>query len=147
MSDIKIAIGADHGGYQLKNKIIDYLKENGYEVKDFGTNSPESVDYPVIAKEVSKSIVNGNFDRGILVCGTGLGMAIVADKIKGIRAIACSDTCSAKYSRLHNDANVLCFGERIIGSELAKDIVKIWLETDFEAGRHQRRVDMMETEA
>lgn len=144
MDKKKIAIGSDHGGFNLKNKILKFLQENNYEVKDFGTFSAESVDYPVIAKEVCEEITNGNFERGILICGTGLGMSIAANKIKGIRAICCSDTTSAKYSRLHNDANILCFGERIIGEELAKDITEIWLNTDFEEGRHKKRVDMFE---
>ena len=144
MKNLKIAIGSDHGGYLLKAKIVDFLKEEGYEVKDFGTNSPDSVDYPLIAKAVSNQIVEKKYDMGILICGTGLGMSISANKIKGIRAIACSDTCSARYSRAHNNANVLCFGERIIGEELAKDICKIWLETEFEGGRHLNRINMFE---
>lgn len=144
MKNLKIAIGSDHGGYLLKAKIIDFLKEEGYEVEDFGTNSPDSVDYPLIAKTVSNEIVQKNCELGILICGTGLGMSISANKIKGIRAIACSDTCSARYSRAHNNANVLCFGERIIGEELAKDICKIWLETEFEGGRHLNRINMFE---
>lgn len=144
MNNNKIAIGADHGGFNLKNKILKFLQEEGYEVKDFGTFSAESVDYPVIAKNVCKEIQEGTFKRGILICGTGLGMSIAANKRKGIRAICCSDTTSAKYSRLHNDANILCFGERIVGEELAKDIAKIWLKTDFEQGRHKKRVEMFE---
>lgn len=144
MEKLNIAIGADHGGYILKEKIINFLKKENYEIKDFGTNTPESVDYPIIAKTISNEITIGNFDRGILICGTGLGMSIAANKVKGIRAIACSDTCSAHFSRAHNNANVLCLGERIIGEELAKDICKIWLETDFEAGRHLTRINMFE---
>lgn len=144
MEKIKVAIGSDHGGYILKEKIVNFLKSENYEVKDFGTNSPESIDYPLIAKEISGEILKGNFDRGILICGTGLGMSIAANKIKGIRAIACSDTCSARFSRAHNNANVLCFGERIVGEELAKDICKIWLQTEFEGGRHLNRINMFE---
>ncbi len=144
MSKLKVAIGSDHGGYILKEKIINFLKSENYEIEDFGTNSCESVDYPLIAKEISGEITKGNFDRGILICGTGLGMSIAANKVKGIRAIACSDTCSARFSRAHNNANVLCFGERIIGEELAKDICKIWLETEFEGGRHLNRINMFE---
>lgn len=144
MKKLSIAIGADHGGYILKEKIIKFLLNENYEVKDFGTNSPESVDYPVIAKTVANEITTGNFDRGILICGTGLGMSIAANKVKGIRAIACSDTCSAHFSRAHNDANVLCFGERIVGEELAKDICKTWLQTEFEEGRHLTRINMFE---
>ncbi len=144
MKEKVIAIGADHGGYQLKSKIVLFLEESGYVVKDFGTFSPKSIDYPLIAKDVSKSILNSEADLGILICGTGLGMSIAANKIKGIRAIACSDTCSARYSRAHNNANILCFGERIVGEELAKDICRAWLTTEFEAGRHQKRVEMFE---
>ena len=144
MEKLKIAIGSDHGGYILKEKIVAFLKSQNYELKDFGTNSAESIDYPLIAKEISNEIINGNFDRGILICGTGLGMSIAANKVKGIRAIACSDTCSARFSRAHNNANILCFGERIIGEELAKDICKIWLETEFEGGRHLNRINMFE---
>lgn len=144
MEKLSIAIGSDHGGYILKEKIVKFLDTENYEVKDFGTNSPESIDYPVIAKTIANEVVSGNFDRGILICGTGLGMSIAANKVKGIRAIACSDTCSAHFSRAHNDANILCFGERIIGEELAKDICKIWLKTEFEEGRHLTRINMFE---
>lgn len=144
MKKLTVAIGSDHGGYILKEKIVKFLKEENYEVKDFGVYSPASVDYPEIAKSVAKEVVAKNFDRGILICGTGLGMSIAANKVKGIRAVACSETCSARFSRLHNDANILCFGERIIGEELAKDISKIWLETEFEEGRHLKRICMLE---
>lgn len=146
MKKTRIAIGADHGGYILKEKIVKFLEQENYKVKDFGTNSPESVDYPVIAKSVTSEITSKNADKGILICGTGLGMSIAANKVKGIRAIACSDTCSAHFSRAHNNANVLCFGERIVGEELAKDICKIWLETEFEEGRHLNRINMFEEE-
>ncbi len=144
MEKFRIAIGSDHGGYILKEKLIKFLTSLEYDVKDFGTNSDESIDYPVIAKEVASEVAKGNFDRGILICGTGLGMSIAANKVKGIRAIACSDTCSAKYSRAHNNANILCLGERIIGEELAKDITKIWLKQGFEGGRHLNRINMIE---
>lgn len=144
MNEKKIAIGADHGGFQLKAKLAQFLTDQGYEVKDFGTFTSESVDYPIIAKEVSAAILNNDVSKGILVCGTGIGMSISANKIKGIRAVVCSDTCSAHYSREHNDANILCFGERIVGEELAKDICTVWLNAKFEGGRHQRRVDMFE---
>lgn len=144
MKKTSIAIGSDHGGYILKEKIVKFLEKENYEVKDFGTNTPESVDYPVIAKTVANEITAGNFDKGILICGTGLGMSIAANKVNGIRAIACSETCSAHFSRAHNDANILCFGERIVGEELAKDICKIWLQTEFEGGRHTNRINMFE---
>ena len=141
----KIAIGCDHGGFNLKNKIIEYLSKKGVEVKDFGTYTIESCDYPVIAKEVAKEVAAGNFDNGILVCGTGLGMSLVANKVKGIRAVTCFDATTARMSKSHNNANILCLGERITGEYLALDIVETWLKTDFEGGRHKRRVDMFET--
>ena len=141
----KIAIGCDHGGFNLKNKIIEHLEKKGVEVKDFGTFTIESCDYPVIAKEVAKSVAGGAFENGILVCGTGLGMCIAANKVKGIRAVTCFDATTARMSKSHNNANILCLGERITGEYLALDIVDIWLKTDFEGGRHKRRVDMFET--
>ncbi len=141
----KIAIGCDHGGFNLKNKIIEYLSKKGVEVKDFGTYTIESCDYPVIAKEVAQEVAAGSFDNGILVCGTGLGMSIVANKVKGIRAVTCFDATTARMSKSHNNANILCLGERITGEYLALDIVQTWLKTDFEGGRHKRRVDMFET--
>lgn len=140
----KLIIGCDHGGFNLKNKIIEYLNENGYEVEDIGTYSTDSCDYPVIAKQLAQKISDGIYNKGILVCGTGLGMSIVANKFKGVRAVTCTDTCSARMSRSHNDANVLCLGERITGEYLALDIVDIWLSSEFSGGRHQRRVDMFE---
>lgn len=140
----KLIIGSDHAGYLLKNKLFDYLKEQGFEIVDAGTYSEESCDYPVIARDVANKIVNGNYNFGILVCGTGVGMSIVANKVKGIRAAVVSDTCSAKLSRQHNNANILCIGSRIVGESLAKDIVDIWISTDFAGERHQRRVSMIE---
>lgn len=144
MRKLKIAVGADHGGYELKEKIKPYIQELGYEFQDFGTHDTNSIDYPLIAKEVARKVAEKEFDRGIIVCGSGLGVAIAANKVKGIRAVTCSDTYCAKMSRLHNDANVLTMGGRVINSELACEIVKIWLETEFEGGRHQKRVDMLE---
>lgn len=145
METKKIIIGSDHAGFNLKNKIINYLTGEGYEVVDNGTHSSISVDYPIIAKDTAKKVASGEFERGILICGSGIGMSIVANKIKGIRAVVCSDTTSAKFSRLHNNCNILCFGERIVGEYLAKDICKIWLETEFEAERHLKRVNMIES--
>jgi ribose 5-phosphate isomerase B len=139
---IKIGFGCDHGGINLKNKLIEVLK-NDYEFIDYGTYTNESTDYPIHAKKVADAVVNGEVDKGIICCGSGVGVSIAANKVKGIRAVVCSDTTSAKYSRLHNDANILCMGERIVGALLAEDIAKVWLETDFEGGRHQRRVDML----
>ena len=140
----KIIIGSDHAGFNLKSKIIVYLRELGYEVTDNGVNSAEPFDYPYMAKEVANKVASGEYTKGILICGTGIGMSITANKVKGIRAVVCSDTTSAKLSRQHNDANILCFGERIIGEYLAKDICKIWLETEFQAERHLRRVNLIE---
>ena len=144
MENLKIAIGSDHGGYEYKEQIVSHLKEKGYECVDVGTYSTDSCDYPVIARAVTTKITTGEADRGILICGTGIGMSIVANKVNGIRAALCGDTFSARASRAHNNSNVLCLGERVIGINLAMDIVDIWLESKFEGGRHQRRVDMME---
>lgn len=144
MENLRIAIGSDHGGYEYKEQIVSYLKEKGYECVDVGTYSTDSCDYPVIARAVTTKITTGEADIGILICGTGIGMSIVANKVKGIRAALCGDTFSARASRAHNNSNVLCLGERVIGINLAMDIVDIWLESKFEGGRHQRRVDMME---
>lgn len=140
----KIIIGSDHAGFELKNKLTEYLKNEGYDVTDGGTHTRESCDYPIIAKQVSQEITAGNYDKGILICGTGIGMSITANKIKGIRAAVVSDTCSAKFSRQHNNANILCLGSRIIGEELAKDITDIWLKSEFLADRHSKRLDMIE---
>jgi len=139
----KIALGADHGGYQLKEEIKKWLSERKeqYEVKDFGTFSTDSCDYPDIAKPVAEAVAAGECALGILVCGTGIGVSIVANKIPGIRAALCGDTFSAKASREHNDANILTLGERVIGRGLALEIVEAWLTTPFAGGRHQRRVD------
>lgn len=138
-----LIIGSDHAGFELKNKIISHLEAQGIKIQDAGTYSKDSCDYPVIAQEVAQNISDNHFEKGILVCGTGIGMSIMANKTKGIRAAVVSDTCSAKMSRLHNDSNILCLGERIVGEELAKDIVDIWLNTNFLGGRHQRRVEML----
>ena len=137
-----ILIGSDHGGYNLKNEIIKHLKEQGYEVEDFGCYSTESCDYPVIAKEVSKAVLK-TANKGILVCGTGIGMSIAANRFDGIRASHCTDTFTARMTRMHNDSNILCLGERITGTGLAIDIVDIWLKTDFEGGRHLKRISMI----
>ena len=135
-----IAIACDHGGFKLKGAVMNFLKENGYEYKDFGTDSEQSCDYADYAKEVAFAVTNGECDRGILICGTGIGMSIAANKVKGIRAAHCTDYFSAKYTRLHNDSNILCLGERITGEGLALELVKIFLETEFEGGRHATRI-------
>lgn len=139
---IKIGFGCDHGGINLKNKLIEVLKKD-YDVEDYGTYSNESVDYPIFAKKVADAVVSGEVEKGIICCGSGVGVSIAANKVKGIRAVVCTEATSARYSRLHNNANVLCLGERIIGSLLAEEICRTWLETEFEGGRHQRRVDML----
>ena len=136
-----IAIGSDHGGINHKEYIKEFLKANGYEYKDFGTNSSESCDYPDIAKPVCDAILSGECEKGILICGTGIGISISANKIKGIRAALCQDYYTAKYTRLHNDANVLCMGGRVIGPGTAEEIVRVFLSTEFEGGRHAARVD------
>lgn len=138
---MKVAIGCDHGGFNLKREILQYLTEQGITYEDFGTHSAESVDYPDYALKVAEAVKTGQADRGILICGTGIGIGIAANKIPGIRAALCHDTFSAKASRQHNNANILTLGERIIGPGLAKEIVAAWLTTEFEGGRHERRVE------
>lgn len=136
-----IAIGSDHGGYELKQEVMKHLKEKDIEFKDYGCFSPESVDYPDMAANVCEAIQKKECDLGILICGTGIGISMAANKHKGIRAACCSDTFSAKYTRLHNDANVLCFGGRVVGAGLACMMVDEFLNAEFEGGRHQRRID------
>lgn len=138
---MKIAIGSDHAGFELKEIISQLLKEMGHEVIDMGTASNSSVDYPDFAETVSKAVSEGSVDRGILICGTGIGMSIVANKFKNVRAALCNDLFTAKMSRLHNDANVLAIGGRIVGKDLAKEIVNIWINTPFEGGRHLKRLE------
>ena len=141
---MKIALASDHGGYNLKEKIYSYLVEKGYDVINFGTDSLESVDYPIYAKKVCDSILDNTTQKGILICGTGIGMSICANRYKGIRAAVVSDTYSAKMTRAHNDSNVLCLGERVVGFGLAIEILQTWLNTEYEAGRHQKRVEMID---
>lgn len=137
-----IAIGSDHGGYQLKEAIKEHLLSRGIPFRDFGTLDGSSCDYPDIAEAVANAVLNDpDIKRGLLFCGTGIGISIAANKIKGIRAACCSDTYSAKYTRLHNDANILCMGGRVVGAGLAIEIVDAYLDTEFEGGRHSRRVD------
>ncbi len=135
-----IAIGCDHGGYKLKEEIVAHLKANNVDFKDFGVYEEKSVDYPDIASVVCESILSGESESGILVCGTGIGISIAANKHKGIRAAVCSDEFSAKFTRLHNDANVLCLGGRVVGPGLACELVDIFLNTGFEGGRHAQRI-------
>ena len=135
-----LAIGCDHGGFELKKEIIAHLEKNGVQVKDFGTFDGGAVDYPEIALKVTSAITSGEAKLGVLVCGTGIGMSMAANKVKGIRAAACSETFSAKYTRLHNDANVLCLGGRVIGPGVACEMVDLFVNTEYEGGRHDRRV-------
>lgn len=139
-----IGIGSDHGGYRLKEEIKKYLKEKEIEFKDFGCDSEESVDYPNIAKKVAKAVQNNECDRGILVCRSGLGMSIVANKFKGIRCTPCYNETTAKYSKLHNNSNILALGSDEISVNDAICILRMWLATNFEGGRHQHRIDLIE---
>ena len=138
---MKIAIGSDHGGVTLKETVKEHLEKRGYEVKDFGTYTRESCDYPDISEKVALSVAGKHHDFGILICGTGIGIGIAANKVKGIRAALCHDTFSAHATREHNDANILTMGERVIGQALALDIVDTFLEAKFEGGRHQNHID------
>lgn len=139
---MKVAIGCDHGGIDLKDIVLSVLRELGHEIEDRGCYSRESVDYPDFAQAVTTSVMEGTCERGILICGTGIGMSMAANRIPGIRAALCQETFSARMSREHNDANVLCLGARVIGPGLAAEIVRTWMTTDFAGGRHQRRIDM-----
>ena len=141
MNGKKISIACDHAAFELKNDIIKYFSDNGIEYEDFGCYSSESVNYPQYAHAVCKEIQEGRSDLGILICGTGLGMSLAANKHKGIRAVACSDTFSARLSRMHNNANILCFGARVVGKGLAVDLVKEFLNAEFLGGRHEERVN------
>jgi len=139
---MKIAIGSDHSGYQLKERLKKYLQELNIEYKDFGCKNENSVDYPDIGFEVSNEVRKGNFERGILICGTGIGMSIVANKIKGIRASLCNDVFSAQKAREHTNANILALGGSVIGIGLAQEIVKVWLKTNYsQEERHVRRLN------
>ena len=138
---MKIAIGNDHAATEMKNEIMQHLKDRGCEVINVGTDGHESVDYPDYAKKVCDKVLSGEADLGIAICGTGVGISIACNKVKGIRAVCCSEPFSAKLSRQHNNSNVLCFGARVIGPELAKMIVDEWLDAEFQGGRHQLRID------
>jgi ribose 5-phosphate isomerase B len=140
---MRIAVGADHAGYALKEEIKRALAASGVEVEDVGTHSPESTDYPAFAERVARGVAAGRFDRGILVCGTGIGMAIAANKIPGVRAATVTDVEMARLSRAHNDANVLALGGRLLDRQRALEIVRTFLETPFDGNRHQRRLDQI----
>lgn len=142
---MKIAIGNDHVGLDYKNEIKKYIEEKyGYEVINYGTDSKERFDYPIAGEAVAQAVVSGQADRGILICGTGVGIGLAANKVNGIRCVTCSEPYSALLSRQHNNTNVLSFGARVVGIELAKMIVDAWLGGQFEGGRHQRRIDMLQ---
>ena len=140
----KILLGADHGGFELKEHIKSHLTNCGFEVVDVGTNSTDSCDYPIFANKLCRGIQNGEAELGILVCGTGIGMSIAANKHKGIRAAACSDTFSARLTRLHNNSNVLCLGARVLGAGLALDLVDAFVGAEFEGERHTRRLSLID---
>lgn len=141
---MKIGIASDHGGFELKEYLKEYLKKSGIEVSDFGTNSEEPVDYPIYGERCARAVANGEVERGIVCCGTGIGISIAANKVKGIRCALCTDENMARLSRQHNNANVLALGGRTTSNEEAKKILDAWLITEFEGGRHQRRIDMIE---
>ncbi len=138
---MKIAIGSDHRGYEAKRRIVGLLQQLGHEVRDIGPESRDSVDYPDYAFQVASAVSTGAVERGILICGTGIGMCIAANKVHGVRAAPCHDSITAEMSRRHNDANILCLSADLLGEELVERMVRIWLETPFEGGRHARRVE------
>ena len=139
---MKIVIGNDHAAVELKNEIMEYVKSLGHEVANFGTDTNESVNYPEYGEKVGRAVASGEYDCGILICGTGVGISIAANKVNGVRAAVCSDATTAHLVKEHNNANIIAFGARIVGSELAKDIVKAYLEAEFMGGRHATRVEM-----
>ena len=140
---MKIALACDHGGLNLKKEVIKYLDEHGYEYRDFGTYSQDSCDYPDYALPAAEAVASGEFERGIVICSTGIGVSIVANKVPGIRCAHCHDTYCAEFTRLHNDANMLALGEKVIGTGYALKVVEIFLTTEFEGGRHKNRIDMI----
>ena len=144
---MRIAIGSDHAGFDLKSEILSFLCMEGCDIQDMGTFAPDSVDYPDYAHLVVREMLEGRADLGILICGTGIGMSITANRYPGIRAALCTDAFMARLSREHNDANVLCLGARVVGVGLALDIVNAWINASFAGGRHQRRVEKIEREA
>jgi ribose 5-phosphate isomerase B len=141
---MKIMVGSDHGGFELKEKVVAHLKTLNHEVVDAGTYGPESVDYPRYAMKVARAVAGGEAERGILVCGSGIGMSMTANRVAGVRAVLAYEPYGAKMSRRHNDSNVLCMGGRFTGQDLAFEIVDAWLQETFEGGRHQRRVDLID---
>ena len=140
---MKIAIGNDHVAVEMKKHITKYLEEKGHEIVNFGTDSTERCDYPVYGKKVAEAVASGDCERGILICGTGIGISLAANKVKGIRAAVCSEAYTARLTRQHNDANIIAFGARVVGTVTAEMIVDEFLNTEYEGGRHQRRIDMI----
>lgn len=140
---MKIAIGNDHAAVELKNEIKKFLEDQGYEVVNFGTDTNESCDYPFYGEQVGRAVVNGECDLGVLICGTGIGISISANKVKGVRAAVCSEPYSARLTREHNNANIIAFGARVVSTEMAKNIVTEFLNAQFQGGRHQNRVNMI----
>ncbi|WP_439443289.1 ribose 5-phosphate isomerase B [Listeria aquatica] len=141
---MKIAIGSDHVGFELKQTIKAYLEELGYQPTDFGPFETSRTDYPIYGEKVAKEVASGQYPAGILICGTGVGISIAASKVAGIRAVVCSEPYSAKLSKEHNNTNILAFGSRVVGEDLAKMIVSAWLDAEFEGGRHEKRVEMIQ---
>ena len=141
---MKIGIASDHGGFELKEYLKEYLKKSGIEISDFGTNSEEPVDYPIYGERCARAVANGEVERGVVCCGTGIGISIAANKVAGIRCALCTDENMARLSRQHNNANMLALGGRITSNEDAQKILDAWLITEFEGGRHQRRIDMID---
>ena len=140
---MKIGIGNDHSAVEMKQEVVKYLQELGYEVVNYGTDTTESCHYPIYGEKVARAVVAGEVDLGILICGTGVGISLAANKVKGIRAVVCSEPYSAKLSRQHNNTNILAFGAIVIGVEMAKMIIDEWLNAEFQGGRHQDRVNMI----
>ena len=140
----KLAIGNDHVAVEMKNEIMAYLREKGYEVINVGTDSPERFNYPISGYKVARMVADGEVDGGVLICGTGVGISLAANKVRGIRCVTCSEPYSARLSRQHNNTNVVAFGARVVGIETAKDIVDAWLAAEYEGGRHQVRIDMID---
>jgi ribose 5-phosphate isomerase B len=143
-SSMKIMIGCDHGGYDLKQVVVKHLQQMDHQVEDIGTHSRESVDYPQYATRVAHAVAEARFERGILICGSGIGMCITANRIPGVRAALVSEPYAAKLSRRHNNSNILCLGGRLLGDQLALEIVDVWLREEFEGGRHERRVALVD---
>ncbi len=147
MTQKRLVIGSDHGGFELKEKLKTMMAKDGYELEDVGTHSSVSTDYPIYVKAVVKSVLSGKFNKGILICGTGLGVCIAANRYKGIRAALCNTKELAEMAAMHNNANILCLGGRTTNADTALEIIKTWLTTPFEGGRHEKRINMLDEEA